>query len=408
MAWPWIQDLTPGGGLGVLVEQVSNAINSGLNQAGAFRILPRGTVPETGAITWASEAGFDYEGWRKVGAWIVVVGELSASPAGIRVRLDAYLTEEGRSIRFRDAEAILPADRLTWFANHFVNALLECVTGVPGSYGTRIAYTRKPDPRTPKEVWWVEFGGRDQVQASHDGSGTMLPAWAPGGRLAWTGFRNNSADVFLDGAPFSTRPGQNSGIAFSPDGRLAALTLAPEGNADIWLLDARTGDEVARLTATSRIDTSPAWSPDGRRIAFVSDRHGGPQIFIMSADGSDPYPLPLPGSYNTSPDWSPDGREIVYQSRGERARFSIWTYNLATGVLQRLTGGPWNDEEPSWSPDGRLIVFTSTRHGRKQLWVLHRNGRTSPSLLLDDEGDYFTPAWERATGAWGRTGPGSP
>lgn len=394
VAWPRIQDLTPGNDLAFMAGRLETALAGALDLSGVFRVAAPSAVPAGGMVAWFGPAAFDYEGWRRAGAWLVVVGELSAEPRGLRLRLDAYLTEEGDRLAFESAEAVLAADRLVTFGQAYVNALLQCVTGLPGAFGTRIAFSRRNRPGEPKEIYMITLGDRVPTQVSRDGELAMLPSWAPGGRLAWTGYRNGSADLWLDGRVFSDRPGQNSGAAFSPDGRFVALTLAPEGDPDIWILDARNGAEVARLTESQHIDTSPTWSPDGRRIAFVSDRLGRPQIFVMNADGTDPRPLPLPGSYNTSPDWSPDGDEILYQSRGERARFSIWAYDVHAGTIRRLTGGPWNDEAPSWSPDGRMIAFTSTRDGRQRLYVMSREG-TGVHPMLPDRGEDFTPAWER-------------
>jgi TolB protein len=394
VAWPRIQDLTPGGDLGVLAGRLATSMAGDLDLSGVFRVAPPSSVPDGPVAAWFGPAAFDYEGWRRAGAWLVVVGEMSAEPRGLRVRLDAYLAEEGDRLAFAGAEAVLPVDRVAAFGQAYVNALLKCVTGLPGAFGTRIAFARKTRPGEPKEIFTVVPGDRAPVQVSRDGELTMLPSWAPGGRLAWTGYRSGNADLWLDGRVFSDQPGQNSGAAFSPDGRLVALTVAPDGEPDIWLLDARTGAEVARLTASEAIDTSPTWSPDGRQIAFVSDRGGSPQVWMMNADGSGARPLPLPGSYNTSPDWSPDGDEILYQSRGERSRFSIWGFDVRTGAIRQLTGGPWNDEEPSWSPDGRMIAFTSTRDGRRRLYVMSRDG-SGVRPVLPDRGEDFTPAWER-------------
>ncbi len=394
VAWPRIQDLTPGGDLAFLAGRMETALAGDLDLSGVFRVRAPSDVPGGGTVAWFGPTAFDYDGWYRTGAWLVVVGELSAGPQGLRIRLDAYLTEEGDRLAFEGAEAVLSADRLEAFGQGYVNALLRCVTGLPGAFGSRIAFARRTRTGEPKEIFTVALGDRTPVQASHDGELAMLPSWAPGGRLTWTGYRNGNADLWLDGKVFSDRQGQNSGAAFSPDGRYVALTVAPDGEPDIWILDARTGAEVARLTRSEHIDTSPSWSPDGRRIAFVSDRLGRPQVFVMNADGTNPRPLPLPGSYNTSPDWSPDGNEILYQSRGERSRFSIWSYDVRTETVRRLTGGPWNDEGPSWSPDGRMVAFTSTRDGRQRLYVMSREG-AAVRPVLSDQGEDFTPAWER-------------
>jgi TolB protein len=146
------------------------------------------------------------------------------------------------------------------------------------------------------------------------------------------------------------------------------------------------------------VDTNPTWSPDGKQIAFVSDRNGKPQIYVMNSDGSNQRLLPLPGTYNTSPDWSPDGGKIAYQSRGDKAYFSIWVYDVSTGEASPITKGPWNDESPSWSPDGRKLVFTSTRDKKQRLYLMNRDGSGVRPLFKgksSDKSEDFTPAWER-------------
>ncbi len=395
VAGPIVYDLSDDGSLRPLADMVRTTLANDLDLSGAFRRLPPTAAPSTGALFWLSDEAFDYIGWGEAGAWMVVTAEVGPSPAGVRLRLAAWMVEEGDRLLLPRAEAEVPAARAPAVIHAWVNHLLRCVTTVPGAYGSRITYARRLATGQPKQIWVAEFGSSLQSVVSDDREGAMLPAWAPGGRIAWTGYKAGNPDVYVEGASFSARPGMNTGIAFSPDGRMAAVTLAPEGNPDVYLLDSRTGAELSRLTSGRNIDTSPAWSPDGRHIAFVSDRSGQPQVWVMNADGSEPRPLPLPGEYNTSPDWSPDGALIAYQSRGEGDRFAIWAVDVRTGDARPLTSGRTNDEEPSWSPDGRRIAYTSApRRGRKGLWVMDRDGSHARAVFQDD-GDYFTPAWER-------------
>ncbi len=404
VAWPLILDMTPRGDLAQPAALLAETLARDLELSGVFEVLSSQNRPSPAWWTWIDEVTFDYLGWRDVGAYLVLVVEISPDRAGaLKVRVAAYLTEEGDTLRIGGAEAMVPSDRLETFGHRYVSALLQCITGRPGTFGTRIAYSHRPAEGAPKEVWFVEFGSATPFRVSADGVLAILPAWGPDGTLAFTGYRSGNPDLYLverAGRPeqtlhlLSSRPGLNTGAAFSPRGDALAMTLAPEGNVDIYLLDPRTGEVRTRLTTAPGIDSSPSWSPDGDQIAFVSDRYGGPGIFVMAADGSGQRPLPLPGSYNTSPDWSPDGSSIAYQSRGESGRFSIWRYDLATGLATRLAGGPWDDEEPSFSPDGRLIAFTSTRQGPKRLFVMTRDGRSVRALDLGP-GEFFTPAWER-------------
>ena len=118
--------------------------------------------------------------------------------------------------------------------------------------------------------------------------------------------------------------------------------------------DLKSGD-LTRLTRNSRVDTSPAWSPNGRELAFVSDRSGYPQIYIVDREGVNLRRLTFTGYNNTSPAWSPEGNKIAYVSM-VRGRGEIKTIHPTGTGLQRLTFDGGN-EDPSWSPGGR------SRHG---------------------------------------------
>jgi Tol biopolymer transport system component len=132
-----------------------------------------------------------------------------------------------------------------------------------------------------------------------------------------------------------------------------------DGNSEIYVMNP-DGSEQTRLTNNPEEDVQPAWSPDGRRIAFVRSR----QIHVMNADGSGVIRLTQIGSINESPAWSPDGRLIAFQSsRDSDRRLNLEIYVMAAdGTNQtRLTNFIGLDFSPAWSPDGRSIAFVS-RH----------------------------------------------
>jgi TolB protein len=145
-------------------------------------------------------------------------------------------------------------------------------------------------------------------------------------------------------------------------------------------------------------NVSPSFSPDGRRIAFMSGRAGHPEIYTMDADGTNVdllTPLDVGESaYRASPDWSPDGRLVAFQSRIGSV-FQLLTVNLRDRGLRQLTSDGRN-EDPSWAPDGRHLVFVSDRSGVRQLWVLDiESGRTRQ---LTHGGAVRMPAWSPRLG----------
>jgi TolB protein len=186
----------------------------------------------------------------------------------------------------------------------------------------------------------------------------------------------------------SSRPGINTGASFSPDGQRIAATLSQDGNSEIYLLD-KNGGVIKRLTNNPFIDSSPSWSPDGSRIVFVSDRHGSPQVWVMAADGSGQQRLTRRGNYNTEPKWTPrkDAPLVAFSGRDEKLAYDIFTVNVDTGEMVRITEGHGSNNAPTWAPNGRAIAYESSRGG---LWISTADGRTEKQVY---RGSAIGPAW---------------
>lgn len=126
--------------------------------------------------------------------------------------------------------------------------------------------------------------------------------------------------------------------------------------------------------SSTRNDLSPQFSPDGKRIAFASQRSGNWEIWICDADGSSPVQLTsFRGPNVTTPRWSPDGGRIAFDSDAA-GQYDIWTVDSDGGKPVRMTTDPANDGNPSWSHDGRWIYFDSARTGEQQVWKMPAGG----------------------------------
>lgn len=141
-----------------------------------------------------------------------------------------------------------------------------------------------------------------------------------------------------------------------------------------------------RTIVTSRAPLlSPAWSPDGREIAYVSFESGRPQVFVQTlATGARRVAASFPG-LNGAPAWSPDGRRLAL-ALSRDGNPEIYVLDLASGTLRRLTRDPAIDTEPAWSPDGRWIAFTSDRGGSPQIYRVPAEGGRVERLTF--EGGY--------------------
>ena len=177
--------------------------------------------------------------------------------------------------------------------------------------------------------------------------------------------------------------------AWSPDGTRLAVTLTKDGGSQLYLINA-DGSGVVRLTQSSAIDTEPNFSPDGRHLIFTSDRGGTPQIYRVSVTGGQPDRLTFEGSYNVSPRHSPDGKSFTFIQRNG-TRFNVAVQDFATRQVQVLTDGAV-DESPSFAPNGKLILYATEVRGRGILSAVSSDGRVKQRLTAD-VGDAREPAW---------------
>ena len=141
---------------------------------------------------------------------------------------------------------------------------------------------------------------------------------------------------------------------------------------NIWRVDlGKPGfypSRPAQLISSTRTEVYPAYSPNGSKIAFFSDRSGAYDVWICNSDGSNPVQLTSCGCVDNGPKWSPDGRSIVYTVWDGRYQY-IYTISANGGIPHRVTSDPGvEDKWPSWSQDGRTIYFDSWRDAANQIW----------------------------------------
>ena len=181
---------------------------------------------------------------------------------------------------------------------------------------------------------------------------------------------------------------------FSPDGTKIAFQSNRDGNAEIYVMN-RDGSGIRRITNHPLSDTTPTWSPSGNQIAFVSDRTGSPQIYVVDADGLNFRPLTVGLESVLRP--ADLVASAVQRDRlrgaGPAAGFDIKVLDLATRERRQITFGEGSNESPAYAPNGRHLAFSSTRAGRRQIYVIDRMGKDVRQLTR--AGNNQTPAWSR-------------
>ena len=223
----------------------------------------------------------------------------------------------------------------------------------------------------------------------------------------------------------------------SPDGRVVAFTawgIDREENdytASIWLVPLDGSAEPRRLTREEKIDAAPRWSPDGSRLAFVSNRDTkARQLYVLPVDGGDPLKLTELDEDVTEVVWSPDGTRLAFSSRvrdqayeeederkrrprrferlqyklddegwiGDRRRHIFTVPADGSAAPQQVTDGDFEDAAPSWSPDGRRLAFSSARQEHwdasveRDIFIVDAKGG-EPERLTGGDSRYEAPAW---------------
>ena len=179
-----------------------------------------------------------------------------------------------------------------------------------------------------------------------------------------------------------------------------AFTSIRDRNLEIYVMDA-DGNNQIRLTNHPEHDYQPSWSPDGGRIAFVSERNGGnKQIYVMDSNGKNVKRL-TNGAFDRHPAWSPDGQTIAYHGyedeewvEDEEVNFKIYLIAPDGTNRRKLAGDiPSWDIEPAWSPDSQRIAFVSSRENWvSEIYVMDANG-THQKRLTHTKFNERHPTW---------------
>jgi TolB protein len=287
-------------------------------------------------------------------------------------------------------------------AHQFADDIVAILGG--GSAGiaqTQIAYVSTKSGN--KEIWAMDYDGSNQHQLTHIKSISLTPRWSPdASRIAFTcfvPFRGvTSPQICIYSAlsdkliSFPRYRGSSSSPAFSPDGSQLAFMSSQGGDPQIYLTDSNGGG-LKRITFAAGVSTSPAWNPKtGKQIVFVSDRAGDPVLYLANSDGTDVQRLDMPDmGYVVDPAWSPNGQLLAFSWRRPNGNFDIYIMDIVSRQLVELTRDAGRNERPSWAPDGRHLTFESTRTGTRQIWSMLADGSLPRQLSF--EGQNESPNW---------------
>ncbi len=236
-------------------------------------------------------------------------------------------------------------------------------------------------------VMQSNFTGAAQYSVSSTGTLVYIAGGFAGSesRLVWVS--RNGEEQLLPAAPHNYQFPR-----VSPDGGRVAVAIA-EQEQQIWVYDL-SRDTLTRLTFDGITNNTPAWSPDGKRIAFNSDRATGPlNLFWRATDGSGDVERLTTGDYLNAPgSFSPDGQLLAFQDNNPETGRDIWVLRLSDRKAQPFLRTPYEDTAPKFSPDGKWLAYSSNESGRREIYVQPYPGPGGGKWQISTDGGQ-EPVW---------------
>ncbi|MEM9386243.1 MAG: Tol-Pal system beta propeller repeat protein TolB [Pseudomonadota bacterium] len=373
---------------------VAAVVDADLTRSGRFAPIDRADMlarPSTGTEV-------DFGDWRLLGVDAIVVGRLTGGGED-SVQIEFEVFDVVRAQQLLAYRIVAERAQLRTAAHLVADQVYEALTGTPGVFATRIAYITKDGGAGSERyrLFVADADGENALAVFDSPAPIMSPSWSPAGhRLAFVSFQDDRSAIYVqelatgEQTRVSSRQGVNSAPAWSPDGNKLALALSDgNGDLDIHVLNVDT-QELQQVTRSRGIDTEPVWSRDGRTLYFTSDRAGGPQIYRTDVYTSKTERVTFEGAYNARPRLSPDESRLA-MVHNDGGNYRIAVLDLRSRALQVLTDGRL-DESPSFAPNGSMIIYATQEQGAGVLAAVAVDGSVQQRLASQGR-DVREPVW---------------
>ena len=318
----------------------------------------------------------NFEKYAKAGIGAIVIGQFNYDVTGnleVRIRMWDVLDQRQLFGKFYTASR----DNLRKAANMVSNEIFKAISGESsGHFTSQILYVSETGSaaKRTKKINLIDFDGENNRTLTDGRELVLTPIFSKrADEIFYLRYFDDRPQIFsLDLKNLrSKKLGGFRGTTFAAsvnpkDQNKILLSAIVEGNSDIYELNIN-GNSANRLTKSPAIDTTPAYSPDGKFITFASDRDSGQKIYVMYADGSSVARItPDSGSYS-KPVWSPDGKLIAFTKiKGGQFYIGVMAPN---GKGEKLLTSGYLVEGAKWSPNGRYLIYAKKRgaYGRDSM-----------------------------------------
>lgn len=288
----------------------------------------------------------------------------------------------------------------------------------------------EPSPTRPVQHQWIAFetqrgelgdyeiyvmapDGSDLTNLTNSWADDLAPAWSPDGRfIAFVSLRDTTSgrsgtdpgNLYVlpfdpatgkavgEAVPLTRFPGAEGWPAWSPDGKKIAFHGDLDGNFDIWVVN-RDGSGLVNLTRHAAEDRFPAWSPDGTQIAFASTRSGDYDVWVMGADGSNPVNLTRHPARDRYPIWSPEGQWLTFNTDRDGNQ-EIYQMKADGSRPTNISRTPkYHEGLADWSSDGQKLVLYSEQKRNKDIFVVDLKSGEWRNLTNHPASDEYCAWW---------------
>lgn len=357
----------------------------------------------------ASRQPTNYDYWNSKG--VRYLGTTSVDKSGENMKVTMIFEDVKNRKQIYNSAAVVSISNMRKTGHEMANAVYKHVVGKNSIFTSKITFISDRNTRgrkTVKEVYMMDFDGKNVSQITNHGGIVMSPTMSSDGRYLVYSLISNSGkkrnnDLYLmdmrtkEAKVISNKEGVNSGAVFLSGGKSIALTLTVSGNAEIYEMNLDT-KELRKITNHFASDVDPSITADGTLMTFLSDRPGKAMIYTMDPRGteSNVKRISFVGQFNATPRFSPDGKEIVFSSWLDNS-FDLFRISADGQGLSRLTKDFGSNEDPTYSNDGEFIAFTSQRVISRvkidqNIYIMDRDGGILGAITAGF-GNCISPRW---------------
>jgi TolB protein len=367
-----------------LPADMTDLLNKDLDISGFFITAPNSLIDKELLDEGIEKRDINFGSWRSMGIELICKGKVEMKDGTLSLEASLYDTLDGSLIfakRYRGTQG--ESRRMVHI---LADDILFHVTGEKGILSSRVLFIA--GPKNLKEVYTADLDGEGLKKMTNNRSITLLPSLSPGGKyLAYTSYKESLPNLYVMDLEKNTEVyvDRSDGMKIGTTWLNKSTIVYVQSSGKISTIFSYDVERRSKkmLLQKEGILTSPATSPDGTKMLFVSDMYGSPQIFVRDNASGEIKRLTYYGTYNSAPAFSPKGDLIAFVSKLEGG-FEICTMNVDGSNQRVLTNDGTINDSPQFSPCGRYILYSSLRGSKYNTYFMLFNGENKRPLKFTD------------------------